>query len=302
MNDIKGRRYSYVFLAAALLGTVYLAVEIILKNLGSEGICRTEGCKIVAQQARFGELSILLIGFITLATLSGLTLFNLRRKRPAIDKFINFILIASLAAEGFFVGYQAFRVQTACLFCLITFGFFIVLSGIRLLSGEREILAGLMAFTGVFVLFWLILPSGATLSLPQDQMVLFFSKDCKYCQAVIKEIDCSKLKIRRLPVSEYSGTLKVLGIEHIPTLLVNEGTQKLFLTGKKAIDNYLFCKPGENRKGQITALPAEKTGKDIMKKEPKSSVNNLIPNTGKSSGLIEEQGGEGFCQENVKCE
>ncbi|MDA8432461.1 MAG: hypothetical protein M0Z60_05800 [Nitrospiraceae bacterium] len=300
MTVLKGRRYRYSFLAASLLGTVYLMVEIILKYLGSEGLCRTEGCRIVAQQARFGDLSILLIGVFTFALLSVLAFLALRRDRPTVDKVVNLILIVSLAAEGFFTGYQAFRIQTACLFCLITLGFFLVLAGMRLLSGERDILAGLLSFAGVFVLFWLILPSGGAVPLPQDEMVLFYSQDCKYCQEVIKEIECAKLKIRHLPVSDYSGTLKAVGIEHVPTLLVNRGAQKLLLTGKEAIDNYLFCKPGETKPQPGAGSSAKEQGKDILKKEPEAPADNLLK-SGKTSGLLDQPQDEGVCQEDVKC-
>ncbi len=303
MTNGKDRRYRYAFLAASLLGALYLLVEIVLRNLGGEGLCRTEGCKVVAEQARFGELSILLIGVATFALLSGLAFISLRRDRPVVDRLINLILVVSLAAEGFFTGYQAFRIQTACLFCLITLGFFIVLAAIRLFSGERDILAGLLSFAGVFALFWLILPSGGGVPLPQDEMVLFYSKDCKYCQEVIKEIDCAKLKIRHLPVSEYSGTLKALGIEHVPTLLVNKGTQKILLTGKSEIDKYLFCEPGKAAASQAgPASPPTVPREDTLKKEPVPPAGDLLMKHGETPGLLGQPQDEGICKEDVKCE
>jgi len=50
-------------------------------------------------------------------------------------------------------------------------------------------------------------------------------------------------------------------IEHVPTLFVNKKNQKMFLTGKEAIDQYLFCKPeaqGETTSGPEAATKSKK--------------------------------------------
>ena len=45
-----------------------------------------------------------------------------------------------------------------CIFCLVVFGLLTTLGLLRLLQGEREIIAGFAAMAGVFSLCYLILP------------------------------------------------------------------------------------------------------------------------------------------------
>ena len=81
----------------------------------------------------------------------------------------------------------------------------------------------------------------------------------------MNEIEENKMKVVTLPVGEYSGLLKNMGIEHVPTLYVNKKNQKMFLIGKETIDQYLFCK-------QKVKLEKETKPKVIMhtKQKPES--------------------------------
>jgi uncharacterized membrane protein len=252
-----------VFLATAASGAVFIITEMIFQSFG-RSICPTEGCRIVSQHSRFGDISILLIGLVTFAGLSALSFLAQFRNRPQYDRYINLILVVSLATEGFFVGYQVFRIHTACVVCLITLSFFLLLGLLRLFSGEKEVIAGFLSFAGVFALFYLILPAGGSVRLPEDELILFYSKDCKFCAEVMDKIKANNLQVAHLLAGEYSGFLKDMQIAHVPTLLVNKKNQKMFLVGRDAIDQYLFCKPKE----QVPKETAPKAAVPVKKQPP----------------------------------
>jgi len=51
---------SLLFLAISALSTLTLLVEAVLQLFG-KSICATEGCKVVAQYTRFGDLTMVLL-------------------------------------------------------------------------------------------------------------------------------------------------------------------------------------------------------------------------------------------------
>jgi uncharacterized membrane protein/glutaredoxin len=231
-----------LFSGVSGLGALFVLTEAVLQSMG-KSICSTEGCHLVASYARYGDASILLFGILLFAVLFLLSINNLKRGNPALDNFINLALVVSLASEGFFTGYQAFRLHAACVFCLIVFGFIVVLGLLRLLSGHREMFAGFASLIAVFSLFYLVLPAQQTIALPSDKkMVLFYSEGCKYCAEVLKAIEENKLPVDHVIVKEYTGFLKSMGIESVPTLYVNNDNEKIFLTGKDSILTYLAYK------------------------------------------------------------
>ena len=292
--------YDTVFLATAVLGALFIITELIFQSFG-KSICPTEGCKVISQHSRFGDVSILLIGLVTFSALAVLSFLSQYRNRSSYERYINLILIVSLAAEGFFVGYQAFSIKTACVVCLITFCFFLVLAILRLFSGEKEVIAGFMSFAGVFALFYLILPAGGTVHLPEEELILFYSKDCKYCAEVIEKIKANNMNVAHLLAGEYSGFLKNMQIEHVPTLFVNKKNQKMFLTGKEAIDQYLFCKPGEQRETERPTGATETKKGSPPQADSRSGgpTHEFVPGVSSPDFLI-QRADEGMCSENKK--
>jgi len=239
MRDRK-HLYGQLFFGAAMFAAVFVLAEIVLKSYG-KSICVYEGCRMTAQYARFGDLSIFLLGLGVFSSLAGLAFANRSLRRPQVERFINLILVVALACEGFFVGYLAFQAGTICLFCIIIFAFMVFLGIIRVLAGEKDVLAGFAALAAVFALQFLILPAGAQFSLSSgDRFVLFYSKDCKHCTEVLKELEDKKISVKHLEVAAYSAYLKSMGIDSVPTLFVNDAYQKIFLTGKDAILQYLI--------------------------------------------------------------
>jgi hypothetical protein len=282
-----------LFLTTAILGTVFVGTEIIFQSFG-KSICSAEGCKMVAGDTRFGDISILLIGLTIFFALTILSFATLYLNRTQLEKYINLILVVALSSEGFFVGYQAFRLHMACVFCLITFSIIIILSLLRLLYGEREVIAGFLSFAGVFALFYLVLPAENTF--PSGELILFYSKDCKYCSEVIEEIEENKMKVGRLNAGEYSGLLSSVGIEYVPTLFVNKKNQKMFLVGKEAIDQYLSC--NQQGKAGTKARPVENISrKKELEFQTNTSTDELIQPENLTNPLLQP----GICKENESC-
>ena len=308
----RSKTFGNAFLVTAAAGLIFIVAEIVFQSFGTS-ICPTEGCKIVSRHSRFGDMSILLIGLITFAGLSLLSFLSQFRHRPQYEKYINLILVVSLATEGFFVGYQVFRIHTACVVCLITFSFFLILGMLKLLSGEKEVVAGFLSFAGVFALFYLILPAGGTVSLPEDELILFYSKDCKYCAEVMEKIKAHNVPVAHLLAGEYADFLKNMQIEHVPALLVNRKNQKMFLVGRDAIDQYLFCKPMEQapkdqppqkaKPGASAPAKQHQQGKaGIRAVEPGAA----LPDDGYATQFFIQTSEEGMCppdkKEDEKCE
>ena len=118
----------------------------------------------------------------------------------------------------------------------------VILGIIRLLAGQQEVIAGFLSLAAVFSMFYLVLPAGVPVDLPaDDRFILFFSKDCKHCAEVIQKLDENKIVVKHLDVAEYSAFLKSMGIDTVPTLMVNAPSQKLFITGKDAILSHLLA-------------------------------------------------------------
>jgi uncharacterized membrane protein YhaH (DUF805 family) len=264
MKDWK-QFFKKIFLAVSILATLFVVIEIVMQSFG-KSICATEGCKTTAQYARYGDISILLIGLGTFFSVAALTILNRHARKAGIERLINLILVVALTGEGFFMGFLAFKIQTFCLFCFIIFCFMVTLGALRVLSGERDVAAGFATLAAVFLMHYVILPAGVTVKLPaNDRLVLFYSKDCKHCSEIIRELDEKKVPVTHLPVSEYGGILKNVGIDYIPTLMVNDPNEKVFLTGKEMIRRYLLScaeakkpaeKPGQKKPAGKAAAPS----------------------------------------------
>jgi uncharacterized membrane protein len=296
------RTYETIFLILSVLASLFVITELVLKPFG-KSICVTEGCKMTAQSARFGDVSIFLVGLAAFLSLAVLTFLNRRTRKPVIERLINLILVVALAGEGFFMGYLAFRIHILCLFCVTIFCFMVALGVTRLLSGEKDIIAGFAVLAATFLIQYLVLPAGVPINLPADgRLILFYSKDCKHCTEVIQELDEKKISVIHLPVKEYVGFLKNMGIENVPTLMVNDPYQKIFLTGKDTIIRYLLA---------CTASPAA-GGKEKKKTStPKKAKKSSLPAAGPQIDIFSQPdlltapapsgADEGMCREDEIC-
>ena len=292
-----------LFLGVSMAGALFILTEMIFQSFG-RSICANAGCKVVAHSARFGDISILLVGFFTFSLLIAFAIMSRYFYKPASEKYINFTLIVSLACEGFFTGYQAFRVYMPCIFCLIVFGFLVTLGLLRLLSREQEVIVGFVAMAAVFSLFYLILPAESMVIIPDhEQLVLFYSKECKYCAQVMKDLEESKIPADHVLVTGYAVILKSMGIEHVPTLYVNNRNEKIFLTGKDEIERYLASRATAikaSNKPNKAELQSQKTTSSA-EKGGFSSTNDSFGLHDKSLKMMFPPSEEGMCKENENC-
>lgn len=284
------------------LATIFVLAEIIMQLFGTS-ICQTEGCKVVAQHVRFGDLSILFIGIVTFSLLAVLSYLDLYLNKKGIDPLINLILIVSLACEGFFTGYQAFAIHTPCVLCLIILGIMVALGIIRLLAGEKAMIAGFVSLAAVFGMFYLVLPATTAIPLPEhDRFVLFYSKECKYCAEILREFEENKIPVNHLEVNGYVDYLKGMGIEHVPTLYVNNQHQKIFITGKDAIRRYLLSCSEEP---VTTEKPRQNVRSGNTKKPKKADDVSTTLDIFSPQGILTQSGvlvpDEGMCKEEQIC-
>jgi uncharacterized membrane protein len=290
-----------LFVIISALSSLYLLLEAVLQSFG-KSICATEGCKIVTQYTRFGDLAMVLLGLGTVAVITALGAQGMRSVSDVRDRIINFLLVVSLAGEGFFVGYQLFRLHAVCVFCLSVFGIFLVLAFLRMLAGHREILAGFGSLVAVLSLFYLILPSGGP-AIPLDQKyILFYSPDCKHCTEIQKELDENKIVVAHVLVKEYSLLLRSLGIEGVPTLMVNGPSEKIFLTGTDAIRKHLFCQPEPVRSPKRSKKAPGTMGDNKKSAEHATSRFDLFAPPTTLNPIFNPLPDEGLCKENAKCD
>lgn len=292
---------SRLFVIASALGSLYLLLEAVLQSFG-KSICATEGCKIVTQYTRFGDLAMVLLGLGTIALITALAAQGTRSVNEVRDRIINFLLVVSLAGEGFFVGYQLFRLHAVCVFCLSVFGIFLVLGVLRMLAGHREVLAGFGSLLAVLGLFYLILPAeGPAIPLGQ-KYILFYSADCKHCTEIRKELDENKIMVAHVLVKEYSLLLRNLGIEGVPTLMVNGPSEKIFLTGTEAIRQYFFCKPESAHAPKRSQKAPSAAGDNKKPADHATGRFDLFAPATTPNPIFNPLPDEGLCKEDTKCD
>ncbi len=298
---MKGRHFSTTyFFIVSVLGAIYLLVEAGLQVFG-RSICVSGGCRLVAQLARFGDLSMILVGFVALTFLALLSGLNRKKQSGLLDFAINLALIAALAAEGFFVGYQVFWLTEVCLLCLSVFGIFVSLGLLRLFAGWKEAAAGFAAFAVVLCFVGFVLPPRGT-ALPSDKkMMLFYSTECPHCSEILEEIEKNKLEIIPVLVKDYTATLRNLGVDSVPTLFVNGRYEKLILTGKEAIRRYLAaCQSSGVAAPSGSGAPTSRKESGLISRD--SGAMLPLPPLGAPNLLLNPSTDEGVCKEEQKCD
>jgi len=272
MTSLKEKLFSII----SFSGIILIIAELSLNLLGTR-LCEAEGCELVAKQVRFGDWVILLLGlimFLTIFLTHRLSLkyaINNETKRRIYNDINNYLIIIALACEGFFTGYQAFRLFMPCYFCLIVFCIIVLLAIVKLLMGNKEILAGFGALIGVFILFYIVLPVSNPVEVPKEPVTLFYSENCRHCRELMKELEEKHITIPHVLIDDSPFFLKNVGITQVPVLFVNSPGEKRFIIGKVNIKNYLFQQEGKKEVKKKT----KKTGK--IKNDRNSSLLDFMP-------------------------
>ncbi len=226
------------FLLLCSMGVGCLLFEAGLQWFGGS-VCRSEGCRLAVRLTRFGDIFMISVGLGVLITLTVLSALNRKRPRPVLRDLIHLLLVGALAVEGFLVGYQLFWLPEICWFCLSVFGLFLILGFLRMLAGQKEAVFGLAAMAALVMGSGLVLPPPGNPIPFKQKMILFISEDCKHCAEIKAELEARKLDVLWVQVDRYANTLNSLGIDSVPTLLINGRFEKIFLTGQDSIRRYL---------------------------------------------------------------
>jgi len=199
-----------------------------------------------------------------------------------------------MTVEGVLFSYQIYAAQIFCVYCLLIFGFVVVMN---ILAGRVQVLQGAAVFFGANLIF-AQLGFGPALLLARNQgldsgtyavrscakpiktMYLIFSSNCPHCQEVIKALDrCDSCDFHFNPIdilqksvlpdlkptpSYYPEAnrliLAMLGINEVPVLLVRNSDGFSFIKGEGNIISYiqLNCAKAApiQQLGSSTLLPA----------------------------------------------
>lgn len=244
--NTKHRNAHILFIALSVAGMMLVLVETGL-YLTDSSLCTSEGCRIAADHARFGTISILLLGLALFTALTLLAFVKTTNQRKHCEGAISTILIAAFAAEGFLVGYQIFRLHIPCAFCLTVCAVVIILGVVWTVAGHKEIFSAFVCFFAIISLFYLITPAttassaGKSLCITTDEeLILFHDKDCPSCQYIEDICTECNIKVVTVDVQNYLDFLNCLHISQLPVLLVNEDDKKVILTGTTNIEDYLM--------------------------------------------------------------
>lgn len=272
--------YNKLFSFFSFFGIVLVSVELTLNFFGKK-LCQTEGCELVAKQVRYGDWVILVLGlliFLFIFITYRISLVKIKQgdeiKAEFYDRLCSYVLIISLACEGFFTGYQAFRLFTPCYFCLIVFATIVILGLIKLVMGSWELVSGFGALIGVFVLFYLVLPVGTIGKVPENNLIIFYSENCKHCKELMKELEEKKLQIPHVLIDDNPNFLKNVGIDKVPVLFINLPGEKRFLVGLSNIRSYLFPEPEKKDKKKERVINKKAT---VKKQTEQKSILDLAP-------------------------
>ena len=255
----------------SLLASLLTAMQTLLILLRGDGLCYSEGCRIVDNLTSVPPVVFNLVGFLFFQLVFwGLLL---ERKNPGWPlKTVRMLALAGMASEGVLFGFQLSIAGVFCAYCLVVCAF-IVLLNISL--GFKQTAAGAVAFAAVFLAFSSLQLSSAQsdkdLSLDRGnfgmrladrsypQLYLFFSSNCVHCENIIgllKTIDSCSVHfqpiddihtlefpgLERTPAYSTSvnrSFLKSLGIEEVPILMTKDQSGIRILKGEQQIKEYL---------------------------------------------------------------
>jgi hypothetical protein len=245
-------------------------VQVIVLFLGKEGLCLNQGCQVVDQLTKVSPLVFNIAGlFFFQAVFWGL--YRVESESENRVKIVRLLLLAGIAAEGVLVGFQQFVAGAFCTYCLIVFGFIVLLN---LLAGIKQLVAGALLFGVVFLAFASLEYNNSQRSAqatkegvfaskinssPAATVYLFFSSTCNHCQRVLEVMrNTASISMHFNPIDtlaslDVSGAalnpnyspaankalLASLGIDEIPVLLARTTNGFSVIKGESASIAYL---------------------------------------------------------------
>lgn len=273
LQSPEARRFRFLS-RIALLAAVLVAAQVVWLLATGSLACLNEGCRVVEGQTRVPTLVFNLIGLGWFLAAS-LALGHAGARHPRGVEFARLLLLGGIAAEGVFVGYQAFAAQAWCAWCLTVLGFVVLLN---LLAGGRHFLHAASAFVAVLAAFSMLrfglparppVPGARGLdagtygvrrcSEPQKTLYLVFSSSCPHCKEVLLALEnCNSCDFHFNPVDSIGSLglekveraktydpavnrslLALLGIDSVPVLLDPTEAGVTVIRGEKRILDYI---------------------------------------------------------------
>jgi len=255
----------------ALIASLVVAVQTIVVLIVGSGICPTQGCKIVEGLTIIPPVLLNFLGLLFFQAVFWLR--GLKKKTFRGIAHLDVLLLGGLVFDSALLGYQIYVAQTFCLYCLVVFGFVLLLN---LLNGRKQITLG-FAVMGVTLFSFSILsfvPGSSvskTFSLKSaayglkscsaatKEVYLIFSSQCSHCQSILQEMNqCNSCDLYLNPIDDIetldiSGIelnkgfspringhiLTVLGIDTVPVLVSKGPDTYSIIKGEKNILNYI---------------------------------------------------------------
>lgn len=271
----------------ALSGVLLTGTQTVLIALHRKALCFNEGCAIVDGLTKIPTVFFNLAGFLYF----GAIFYILLRARTGSDvwrQLASLFLLGGMAAEGVLVAFQHYIVGVFCSYCLVVFGFVVL---INLFAGVKQFMRGVAVFVAVLVAFSVLHFSSPQTSRPISagtygsvagesggkQLLFFFSETCPHCEEIIEgmrvqnscEIQFNPVgKISLPPIDSIKKTksydpavnvsfLKNLAINEIPVLVIFDREEVIVLKGKLHIKEYL-----EKNCGGVSVSKLENTSKN----------------------------------------
>ena len=251
----------------ALIASLVVAAQMVVTMIVGSSICPTQGCKIVEGLTIIPPLFLNILGLLFFQVVFWTRGLLEEKAFWGIDP-LGAMLLCGLTFDSALLAYQIFVAQTFCGYCLVVFGFVIVLN---LLKGRKQVPLS-FAIVGVILFSFSILsfvPGGSvsktfslkraayghkSCSAPTKEIYLFFSSKCSHCQSILQSLNqCNSCDLYFNPITEIEK-LDVAGIElnegfsarinrHILTVL---GIDTIPVLVSKGPDSYSIIKDYKN--------------------------------------------------------
>lgn len=255
----------------ALIASLVVGVQIIVAIIVGSSICPTQGCKIVEGLTIISPLLLNFLGLLFFQAVFWIR--GLKKKTFCGIAPLGVLLLCGLVFDSILLGYQVYVAQTLCVYCLVVFGFVLLLN---LLNGRKQVILSL-AVVGATLFSFSIMsfvpgaPVSKTFSLKSaayglkscsaatKEIYLLFSSKCPHCQSIIKSMNqCNSCDLYLNPIDDIETLdidgielnegfspringhiLTVLGIDTIPVLVSKGPDTYSIIKGEKNILNYI---------------------------------------------------------------
>ncbi len=241
-------RFKFLFNLISTIGLILAISELVLKFLHSS-LCNSVGCILAESSLIIPDKILILLGIITFFVLIILSFLD---KENLIDA----ILTVVFSLEGLLVGYQVFRLDNICYFCISIFAIFVLLSFTRILQRRWLVLTGFASFVSVFLLFSVLKPMTKSI-LPKSDTILIYKASCPHCEKVERFIKARGLKIKEVNVSKCIDFLRTINITTIPALIIRNKNKIEILIGDNNIIGYLLKFETKKRTLNLFDKPAQ---------------------------------------------